>query len=231
MTNAAPQIDLNAVRDGLEAAVAAAAAAILGVLDQPDIRVEHKWGERPVTEADHVADEVLHRRLMPLIDGAYWLSEESRQPASLRRGEPTWVVDPLDGTREFLRGILEFAISAGLFVAGRLVLGAVALPVQGQVLSGFLGGERREARCDGESLPALPHDGAVERVVVSRDDYERRKIHRQIPYTVYHCGSAALKLTHVATGEADVYLSTGPRSMWDVAGGAAVLEAVDAGCW
>ncbi len=226
MTGTAAQIDLDTVRDGLEAAVAEAAAVILGVLDQRDIRVEHKWGEGPVTEADHAADELLHRRLMPLIEGAHWLSEESRQQAPLVRGEPTWVIDPLDGTREFLRGIPEFAVSAGLFAGGRLVLGVVALPVQGQVLSGLLSAERREARCDGEALPALPRDGAVERVVVSRHDYERRKIHRQIPYTVYPCGSAAVKLAHVATGEADVYLSTGPRSVWDVAGGAAVLEAV-----
>jgi 3'-phosphoadenosine 5'-phosphosulfate (PAPS) 3'-phosphatase len=66
----------------------------------------------------------------------------------------------------------------------------------------------------------------VERVVISRHDYERRRIHLQIPYAVYPCGSAAVKLAHVATGEAEVYLSTGPRSVWDVAGGAAVLEAV-----
>lgn len=226
MTNTPPQFDLDAVRDGLEAAVAEAAAAILDVLDQSQIRVQHKWGEGPVTEADHAADDVLHRRLMPLVEGVHWLSEESRQEAPLIRGEPTWVVDPLDGTREFLRGILEFAVSAGLFAGGRLLLGAVALPVQGQVLSGLLSGERREARRNGEPLPALPLDGTVERVVVSRHDYERREIHRQIPYAVYPCGSAAVKLAHVATGEADVYLSTGPRSVWDVAGGAAVLEAL-----
>jgi 3'-phosphoadenosine 5'-phosphosulfate (PAPS) 3'-phosphatase len=68
-------------------------------------------------------------------------------------------------------------------------------------------------------------DQALERVVVSRHDYEWRQIHYQIPYEVYPCGSAAVKLVHAATGRADVYFSTGPRSVWDVAGGVAVLEA------
>ena len=219
-------LPLEELRDALEDAVHAAGIAIGEIVAGGRVRVGMKWGEGPVSDADHAADDVLHARLMPLIEGAQWLSEESEQSTPLLPGEPTWVVDPLDGTREFLRGIPEFAVSAGLFAGGRLVLGVVALPVQGQVLSGLLSAERREARCDGEALPALPRDGAVERVVVSRHDYERRKIHRQIPYTVYPCGSAAVKLAHVATGEADVYLSTGPRSVWDVAGGAAVLEAV-----
>ena len=226
VTDVERELHLDAVREGLEAAVEAAAEAILAVMDQRHIRVGHKWGEGPVTEADHAADDVLHQRLMPLIDGAHWLSEESRQEAPLIRGEPTWVVDPLDGTREFLRGIPEFGVSVGLFAGDRPVLGAVALPVQRQVLSGLVTPERREARRNGEPLPALPRDGAVGRVVVSRHDYEHRALHHHIPYDVYPCGSAAVKLAHAAGGEADVYLSTGPRSVWDVAGGAAVLEAV-----
>ncbi|HJM75743.1 MAG TPA: inositol monophosphatase family protein [Dehalococcoidia bacterium] len=218
-------IDLDAVRDGLEAAVSAAADAINEVLRQNVVRVGHKPGEGPVTEADHAADDVLHDRLMPLIDGAHWLSEESRQEAPLILGEPTWVVDPLDGTREFLRGLPEFGVSVGLFVDDRLVLGALAMPVQGEVMSGLIDGERREARRAGEPLPPLPQGGAVETVVVSRFDYEHRQLQHQIPYAVYPCGSAAVKLAYAADGEADVYFSTGPRSVWDVAGGAAVLEA------
>lgn len=217
-------LDLDTIRDGLEAAVEAAAQAIRDVIDGQVVRVAHKRGEGPVTNADHAADDVLHERLMPLIDGAHWLSEESKQDAPLVPGEPTWVVDPLDGTREFLRGIPEFGVSVGLFLDDALVLGAVALPVQGQVMSGLVYGGRREARVDGRSMPALPGDGHVDRVVVSRHDYERRRIHHQIPYEVYPCGSAAVKLAHAADGQADVYFSTGPRSVWDVAGGAAVLE-------
>ena len=218
-------LDFDAVRQGLEGAVEAAAEAIREVIDRGAVRVAHKYREGPVTEADHAADDVLHERLMPLIEGAHWLSEESRQRAPLIRGEPTWVIDPLDGTREFLLGIPEFGVSAGLFAGDRLVLGAVALPVQREVLSGLVVDGRRELRRNGDALTVAPDTGEVRRVVVSRHDYERKRLHYRIPYDVYPCGSAAVKLMHVVSGEADVYLSTGPRSVWDVAGGAAVLEA------
>jgi fructose-1,6-bisphosphatase/inositol monophosphatase family enzyme len=223
-------LDLDRLRDGLERAVAQANEAILSVVGQETVRVDHKPGEGPVTEADHAADDVLHRELMPLIDGAHWISEESRQDAPMIHGEPTWVVDPLDGTREFLRGIPEFGVSVGLFVDDEIVLGAVGLPVtsddESSVLSGLVHGVRREARRDGIALDSIEHLESVERVVVSRHDFEWRQLQHQIPYDVYPCGSAAVKLVHAADGQADVYFSTGPRSVWDVAGGVAVLEAV-----
>lgn len=222
----ATSLDIDVVREGLEAAVEAACEAIRGVMAQATMRVGHKPGEGPVTEADYAADDVLHERLMPLVEGARWLSEESAEVAPLIHGEPTWVVDPLDGTREFIRGLPEFGVSVGLFVDNRLVLGAVGLPAQREVYSGLTWGDRREARRDRVPLPQLPEDGLVERVVVSRHDYERRRIHLHIPYEVYPMGSAAVKLVHAATNDADVYFSTGPRSVWDVAGGVAVLEGV-----
>lgn len=236
---AAAGLDLDALRDGLEAAVRAASEAIRDVVARGNMKIGHKWGEGPVTEADHAADDVLHARLSPLIAGAHWLSEESEQSGPLIHGEPTWVIDPLDGTREFIRGLPEFGVSAALFAGDRLLLGAAGLPLGtdaeagGGVYSGLLDGERREARLDGEPLPSLL--GAADsdtdtddpgRVVVSRWDYEHRRLHLRLPYEVYPLGSAVVKLVHAATGAAGVYLSTGPRSVWDAAGGAAVLEAV-----
>lgn len=223
-------LDLDALRDGLESAVGSANQAILDVIGQDTVRVGHKPGEGPVTEADHAADDVLHRELIDLIDGAHWISEESKQDAPLIHGEPTWVVDPLDGTREFLRGLPEFGVSVGLFVGDELVLGSVGLPLTSDgdrpvVLSGLVDGERLEARVDGTTIESRTDHEELERVVVSRHDYEWRQLHYQIPFDVYPCGSAAVKLVHAATGEADVYFSTGPRSVWDVAGGVAVLEA------
>ncbi|MSQ30419.1 MAG: hypothetical protein EXR64_00100 [Dehalococcoidia bacterium] len=219
-------IDLDLVRDGVEAAVRAANQAILDVLVQATMTVESKGRAGPVTEADYAADKVLHERLMPLIEGARWLSEESSEVAPLIRGEVTWVIDPLDGTREFLRGLPEYGVSVGLFVDDRLVLGGVGFPWDGTVLSGLVAGGRRESRRNGEPMAVLPNDGVVERVVVSRNDYERRLLHHRIPYEVYPCGSAAVKLVHAADVDTDVYFSTGPRSVWDVAGGVAVLEGV-----
>lgn len=222
---AAGDINLPAVRDELERAVAEAGEAILAVLRRGRFRVGSKGADGPVTEADHAADDVLHERLLDVLPDAHWISEESEQEAPLIHGEPTWVIDPLDGTREFLRGLPEYGVSVGLFVDDRLVLGAVCLPVPGTVFSGLIDGQRRDARRDGASLPPVAVDGVVHRVVVSRWDYEHRQIGLHLPFDVYPAGSAAVKLVHAATGEASVYLSTGPRSLWDIAGGTAVLVA------
>ena len=227
------QPDLVGLRDALEDAVREAGEAIRAVVARGSMRVGHKWGEGPVSEADHAADDVLHRRLLPLIEGAHWLSEESEQSDPLVRGEPTWVVDPLDGTREFLRGLPEFGVSAALFIGDRLVLGAIGLPASqpeherdgGHVYTGIVDEGGSGAWLDGERLPALPSGDASDpgRVVVSRWDYEHRQLHYRMPYEVYPLGSAVVKLIHAATGEAGVYFATGPRSVWDAAGGAAVL--------
>ena len=228
------ELDLDALRDALENAVRDACQAIRVVMERGSVRVGHKWGEGPVTEADHAADEILHRRLMPLIPVSHWMSEESGQSDPLVPGEPTWVIDPLDGTREFLRGLPEFGVSVGLFAGDELVLGAAGLPAETEpvVYSGLIGNGRREARVDGAALPMLTdgsEDGLDEdepgRIVISRWDYEHRRVQHRIPHEVYPLGSAVVKLLHAATGEAGVYLSTGPRSVWDAAGGAAVLEA------
>ncbi|MSP22217.1 MAG: 3'(2'),5'-bisphosphate nucleotidase CysQ [Dehalococcoidia bacterium] len=223
--SSADPLSINVLRDGLEAAVRSANQAILDVLKQKTMKVGHKRGEGPVTEADHAADDVLHRELLALIPSAHWLSEESAQIGPLIRGEPTWVVDPLDGTREFLRGLPEYGVSVGLFLGDRLVLGAVGQPYDDEVLSGLVEGERREVRRNGEHLVGLNADTSVERVVISRADFEWRGLQNQLPWEVYGCGSSAVKLAHVVDGRASVYFSTGPRSVWDVAGGAAVLEA------
>ena len=217
---------LEEIRSGLEEAVRAAGEAILAVAARRRIRVGHKRGEGPVSEADYAADAILRRELTALHPGAHWLSEESGQRAPLVRGEATWVVDPLDGTREFLRGLPEFGVSVALFSGDRPVLGAVYIPGERQMLSGLPAPAAPGARLDGEPLDRLAGGAAVERVVVSRHDYEWRRLHYQIPFPVYPCGSAAVKLAHVSSGRADVYLSTGPRSVWDVAGGAAVLRGV-----
>lgn len=221
-----PQLDLDALRVGVEFAVREASEAIRAVLRQRTVRVGHKPGEGPVTEADYAADDVLRKHLLALIPGAHWLSEESAAAAPLIRGEPTWVVDPLDGTREFLRGLPEFGVSVGLFVEDELVLGAVGLPIQDEVYAGICTPDRCEAWRDGTLLRPLPDDGIVRRVVVSRHDYERRGIQYHLPWETYPMGSAVCKLIHAATQDASVYFSTGPRSVWDVSGGAAVLMGV-----
>src|SRR5258708_37826616 len=85
------------------------------------IETEYKAGHDPVTEADRALDAVLRKNL--LRDGEGWLSEESADDLSRLDQECVWVVDPLDGTREFVEGIPEFCVSIAMVQSGRPVAG------------------------------------------------------------------------------------------------------------
>src|SRR5579862_9371988 len=100
------------------------------------IETEYKTGHDPVTEADRALDAVLRREL--LRDGEGWLSEESvDDPARLERSR-VWVVDPLDGTREFVKGIPEFCVSVAMVEDGRPIAGGICNPATNELFLGSL---------------------------------------------------------------------------------------------
>src|SRR5207302_6895567 len=101
------------------------------------IEAEYKAGQDPVTEADRALDAVLRKEL--LRDGEGWLSEESvDDPVRLQRSR-VWVVDPLDGTREFVKGIPEFCVSIGFVENGRPVAGGIYNPATDETFLGSIG--------------------------------------------------------------------------------------------
>ncbi|MGB5998985.1 MAG: inositol monophosphatase family protein, partial [Thermoanaerobaculia bacterium] len=117
----------------IEAALRAAAEA-LSPFTPGAIAVEMKSGGDPVTEADRRVDEVL-RRLLPE-EGEGWLSEETVDDLVRLDRERVWVVDPLDGTREFIEGIPEWSVSIGLVEQGQPVAGGIYNPSTDQLVLG-----------------------------------------------------------------------------------------------
>ena len=173
----------------------------------------------PLTEADLAADRVLHAELGALLPEAGWLSEETADsPARLDR-EAAWIVDPIDGTREYSTGIDEFAISVALSVRGDVVLGVLLNPAVDVALTGRLGGGVRR---NGEPVPPASArealDGAV--LLASRTEIKRGEFE---PFAgrmgVREMGSTAWKLGLIACGEGDAYFTRKPRNEWDVAAG------------
>src|ERR1700726_2360211 len=98
------------------------------------IKAEYKIGHDPVTEADRALDAVLRKEL--LRDGEGWLSEESVDDYTRLEKSRVWVVDPLDGTREFVAGIPEFCVSIGFVENGRPVAGGICNPVTKETIIG-----------------------------------------------------------------------------------------------
>lgn len=182
------------------------------------LRYGRKHGHELVSEADLRVDEILHEQLADAFPGTGWLSEELADTAERLECERVWIVDPIDGTREFIQGVPEYAVSVGLAVAGKPVLGVVYNPATGEMFS---------ATCDGDS-PA-PRDGLVPpkfQVLVGRGEHRMDEV-PTLPRggRSRGVGSVAYRLALLSNGTADAVLTGFGRSEWDVAAGAALCIA------
>ena len=185
------------------------------------IEAEYKIGHDPVTEADRAVDAVLRKEL--LREGEGWLSEESVDDFSRLDKKRVWVVDPLDGTREFVAGIPEFCVSIAMVENGRPVAGGICNPATNEIFLGSL-----ESGVTYNGKPALPSqrislNGAL--VLASRSEVKRGEW-KQFEGTnlkIRPMGSVAYKLALVSAGLADVTFTLVPKHEWDVAGGAALV--------
>jgi len=221
--------DLHALSIALMPIAARAATAIMAVYDGA-FAVERKNDDSPLTLADLESQRVILEGLAALTPDVPVLSEESAQaPWSERRGwKQLWVVDPLDGTREFVKRNGEFTINIAMICEHEPVLGLVAAPAQRIVYWGGrgIGAFRRR----GDEQPAAIRVSPVARplrVVGSRSHASAETtayLERVGPHVISGIGSS-LKFCLVAEGSADLYPRFGPTSEWDTAAGQAVLEA------
>jgi myo-inositol-1(or 4)-monophosphatase len=207
----------------IEAALRAA-VEVLRPFRAGAVSSEDKAGGRgPVTEADHAVDRLL-ARMLPR-EGEGWLSEETKDDARRLQCRRVWVVDPLDGTKEFVEGLPEWCVSVGLVEDGRPVAGGIANPATGEV---FLGAAGLGLTCNGRPVrtSARPTTEAAvvlaSRSEIGRGDWDR---YRSAPFVVRPMGSVAYKLALVAAGLADATWTLAPKHEWDVAAGVALVEA------
>jgi 3'(2'), 5'-bisphosphate nucleotidase len=205
--------------------VAHAAAELVAAVYAKDVAVQWKEQDDPVTEADRRANALIVARLHARFPKDAICAEESPLEDSARaarRGGRCWFVDPLDGTREFIRRSGEFCVMVGLAVDGQPVLGVVVAPAWKRTFIGVVGQGAELIAATGERQPLVvlaPERPAEARVVLSRlhrnsqvDEATTRLGIRQVS----QCGSTGLKFLLVASGQADLYLHTGPGpKLWD----------------
>ena len=180
------------------------------------LRYGRKGGYELVSEADIHASEILHEALTGAFPDDGWLGEEHPDTADRLDRERVWVVDPIDGTREYLQGHPEYAISVGLVVQGKPALGVVYNPATDEMHAAVCPDPPPEAMAGNEpkreylalvgrgedrlgEVPPLPGQGRTRPV-----------------------GSVAYRLALVAAGKGDVVVTWYPRQEWDVAAGAAL---------
>jgi myo-inositol-1(or 4)-monophosphatase len=200
-----------------------AGAAIRGFYKDRTI-VKEKGEDNPLTEADLASDAILHGRLRGAFPDFGWLSEESVDDPARLAAEAAWIVDPLDGTKEFTLGIPEFVVSIGLVVRGRPVLGVLYNPIKEELFAGIVG---QGATFNGAPCRVSDHaalQGA--RIVCSRTEAKKGWFDKYLDrISLVPTGSVAYKFGLVAAGMAEATFTPQPRNEWDICGGVALVEA------
>ncbi len=222
--------------DALTEIVARAAAATLATpFSSVERRIKNDLS--PVTAADEASEAIIVEGVSRLLPGIAVIAEESvgrTPPAHL---EPSFVlVDPLDGTKEFLAGRNEFTVNAAIVTHGVPIAGIIAAPAQGLLWRGVVGGKAERLRLRLGAGPAEVYDRSVistrvapERLVVATSrshlDEATEGFLARLPVAKrFPCGSS-VKFCYLAQGEADVYPRLAPTHEWDIAAGCAILAA------
>ncbi|HXE28612.1 MAG TPA: 3'(2'),5'-bisphosphate nucleotidase CysQ, partial [Stellaceae bacterium] len=221
--------DLRELLEGACRAARAAAPAILEVYRSP-FEVRSKADASPVTEADERAEAIIVAALAKLAPEIPVVAEEMASRGEAIAAERFWLVDPLDGTREFVAKNGEFTTNIGLIEGDRPVLGVVHLPVTNVTYAGAGAGtairQEQDAAPVAIAVRRIPATGAI--IACSRSHGNNDKMTaylatlRQPQSRI--AGSAA-KFCFVAEGSADLYPRFGPTMEWDTAAGHAVVEA------
>jgi 3'(2'), 5'-bisphosphate nucleotidase len=209
-----------------------AAREILTVYHSDDFQVEAKGDQSPLTRADKKAHDIISAALSA--SGYPVLSEEGRDiPYNERSGwEYFWMVDPLDGTKEFIKRNDEFTVNIALIHRDKPVLGVVAVPVTGDIYFG-IAGRGATLRRGGKDL-SLPRRGPIDttasglRVVASRSHMNQptEDYIKKLKDAALVSAGSSLKFMLLAEGKADLYPRFGPTMEWDTAAAHLIVNEV-----
>lgn len=239
---AEPQIDIMDLTEELEfvSRLAREAATIVNTFYIGSSEVRYKPGDEPVTEADRSANQHIVARIRARFPHDGILSEESKDDLVRLQHARVWIIDPLDGTKEFIARNGEFSIMIGLAVEGRAVLGVVQQPATGLLYAGAIG-HGAYLYEDGEHIELAVSDCAEIRnmIMVSSRSHRQQivdRIRAQLNITRERVsGSVGLKVGLIARQLADLYIHPSPGCKeWDLCAPQALLEAAGGritDCW
>ena len=222
---------------GVLQACSEATNAILDIYERDDFEVEAKHDKSPLTEADMASHHILVAALKQLTPDIPILSEESADIGfeERRHWSRLWVVDPLDGTREFIKRNGEFTINVALVVDHVPVLGVIAVPVSRTAYTGIVGegAHRWQNYRDPAPIGTRRPPGRPPVVLGSRSHANPRTVayFEMLGEHEQASRGSALKFCAVAEGEADFYPRLGPTSEWDTAAGEAIVTAAGGRVW
>lgn len=221
--------DLCELLEGARRAARAAAPTILDIYRQA-FEVRTKADASPVTAADECAEAIIVAMLTKLAPEIPVIAEEMAESGLPAAAERFWLVDPLDGTREFVARSGEFTTNIALIERDRPVLGVIHLPVANVTYMAAGAGTATRQEQDAAPVPIaarkMPVSGAI--VVHSRSHRNNAELDAYIaaiPNAQRRIGGSAAKFCFIAEGSADLYPRFGPTMEWDTAAGQAIVEA------
>ncbi len=205
----------------LKECVRDASKAILDVYESSDFGEINKQDGSPLTIADKYANEIILNRLNQLTPDIPIISEETFEVSALNSlNETYWLVDPLDGTKEFINKTDEFTVNIALINNKSSIFGIVAAPVTGKIWHGSKFDKKTQTNIGSNNI----------RIIMSKshkNENDEKFLEfldmNKVPYQIVEKGSS-LKLCSLADNEADIYPRFGPTSEWDIAAAHAVLS-------
>jgi myo-inositol-1(or 4)-monophosphatase len=210
--------ELNVVKQ----AVQEAGEAIVRIANEYYQTAAEQADRSVVTKADLEADRILKERLTGAFPHYGWLSEETREDKRRFASERTWIVDPMDGTREFVMRNPEYVVSVALVERGEPILGVIYNPLSRDLYAAVQG---EGTTLNGQSVSCQHDLAARPKVEVSRSDIEKGRFSEyEADLELLPCGSIAYKLARLAVGRVDATLSVTPKNEWDIAAGVILVE-------
>lgn len=188
-----------------------------------DYEVQEKSEDHPITIADRKANEAIHSVLQGAFPGDGWLSEETKDTEERLIKRRVWIVDPLDGTKEFIAKIKEFAVSIALVVDHQPVVGVIYNPGTDEL---FAAKQFEGAFLNNKPIKTTREkDLKKARILASRSELKRNEWEPyEGKFTIVPSGGMAFKMSQVARGEADGSFSLQPKTEWDFAAGTLLIQ-------
>ena len=181
-----------------------------------DYEIQNKSYNNPVTTADKEADKLIKKNLLAANPNYGWLSEETKDSPDRLEKKFVWVVDPIDGTKEFIKGIPEFVVSIGLVKNGEPVVGVIYNPITKEIFSAKKNGG---SFLNDTTVKCIAKENISDMILLNSRTETRNRIwapYENFFYKLKPIGSVAYKLALVAAGKADIFATLKPKNECDI---------------
>jgi len=181
-----------------------------------DYDIKNKSYNNPVTTADKEADKFIKSNLLATRKNYGWLSEETKDSPDRLEKKNVWIVDPIDGTKEFIKGVPEFVVSIGLVKNGEPIIGVIYNPITKEI---FYAKKNGGSFLNDRAIKCVAKENISEMTLLNSKTETKNKLwtpYEKFFYKLKPIGSVAYKLALVAAGKADVFATLRPKNEWDI---------------